>query len=114
MSQITVADENSQPSAMCGEGIVSGETKGVSTSLSTALSAGCVRRGSAQLPIFPAPECLAGVCRALGRAFGYLWFSSKIAYSGIDHLQHFGSMLRIHGSCSQLWALHTHFYSCMK
>ena len=38
----------------------------VATSLSTALSAGCERRGSAQLPVFPAPECLAGVCGALG------------------------------------------------
>lgn len=50
--------------------------KGVSTSLSVALPTGCERRGSAQLPIFPAHGCLAGVCRALGAAFGYFSFFS--------------------------------------
>lgn len=78
MSQFTVAGLNSHLGAMRGEGVISREREGegVSTSLSVALPAGCERRGSAQLPVIPAHECLAGVCRALGGAFGYLCFFS--------------------------------------
>lgn len=73
--------------------------RGVSTSLSTSFSAGWERSSSVQLPVFPAPECLAGVCGALGRAFGSFSFCCRITYSGIYRLQHFGSVGRV------LWIL---------
>lgn len=83
MSQVTAAVLNGHPGAMRGERVVSREMegKGVSTSLSVALPTGCERRGSAQLPTFPAHECLV-VCAELWGEL--LVFSRSLAESLIQ------------------------------
>lgn len=80
ISQLTVADLNSYPGAMCDEGVGGKEKegKGVSTSLSFALPAGRDRRGSA---LFSLHTVLGWCVQSFGRSF---WFSPSLGESLIQ------------------------------